>query len=78
MHIYTNESATPGKGLAGAGVAFEMYKMALSASKLRCNYDGEVVAIQAAVRRLAFQNPPPQKNLVILTDYGSYTGNIIP
>jgi hypothetical protein len=30
--------------------------------------DGEVVAIQAALQRLALQNTPPQKNLIVLTD----------
>jgi hypothetical protein len=68
MHIYTDRSATPSKGLAGAGVASEMFNMALPAGKLGCNYDGEVVAIQAALQKLALQNPPPQKNLVVLTD----------
>jgi ribonuclease HI len=42
--------------------------MALPAGKLGCNYDGEVVAIQAALQRLALQNPTPQKNLVVLPD----------
>jgi ribonuclease HI len=45
-----------------------MLTMALPAGKLRCNYDGEVIAIEAALRRLALQNPPPQKNLVVPTD----------
>jgi ribonuclease HI len=45
MHIYTDGSATPVKGLAGAGVTCEMFNMALPAGKLGCNYDGEVVAI---------------------------------
>jgi hypothetical protein len=45
-----------------------MFNMALPAGKLGCNYDGEVVAIQEALQRLALQNPPPQKNLVVLTD----------
>jgi ribonuclease HI len=35
--------------------------------KLGCNYDGEVAAIQAALQRLALQNPTLQTNLV-LTD----------
>jgi len=39
----------------------------------------EVVAIQAALRGLAFQNPPPQKNLLVFDCfYGNYSGNIIP
>jgi ribonuclease HI len=57
-----------GKCLAGAGVTCEMLNMALPAGKLGCNYDGEVAAIQAARQRLALQNPPSQKYLVVLTD----------
>jgi hypothetical protein len=69
MHIYTDGSTTLRRTyLAGSGVTCEMFNMALPAGKLGCNYDGEVVAIQAALRRLALQNPPPQKNLLVLTD----------
>jgi hypothetical protein len=42
--------------------------LALPVGKMGCNYDGEVVAIQAALGRLASQNPPPKKNLLVLTD----------
>jgi ribonuclease HI len=49
MDAYLDGSATPGKGLAGTGVTCEMFDMAILAGKLGCNYDGEVIATQAAL-----------------------------
>jgi hypothetical protein len=46
------------------GVTCEMFDMALPADKLECNYDEEVVAIQAALVRLVLQDPPPQKYIL--------------
>ena len=70
LHIYTDGSATPGKGLAGAGVSCNLFKRALPAGKLGCNYDGEVAAIYAALKELVLNEPLYEMidKIVILSD----------
>jgi uncharacterized protein YcnI len=42
VHMYTDGSATPGEGKAGAGVYSDIFQQAWQAGKNGSNYDGEI------------------------------------
>jgi hypothetical protein len=51
FHMYTDGSATPGEGNAGAGVYSDIFQQAWPAGKNGSNYDGEIKAIREALAR---------------------------
>jgi ribonuclease HI len=65
LHVYTDGSATPGKGMAGAGVYCKKFENSWAAGKNASSYDGELKAIKVALEKV---REHLDKNIVIMSD----------
>jgi ribonuclease HI len=65
VHMYTDGSATPGEGNAGAGVYSDIFQQAWPAGKNGSNYNGEIKAIKEALVQIKEMQIP---KTVILSD----------
>jgi ribonuclease HI len=66
-YIYTDGSATPGKGSASAGIYCNLFEKLIAAGKYSSNFDGEVMAIWQALEELNKQHLAG-RNVVLLID----------
>jgi ribonuclease HI len=67
VQVYTDGSATPGKGSAGAGIYCNLFEKSIAAGKYGSNFDGEVMVIWQALKELNKQHLA-RKNVVLLID----------
>ncbi|MGL5072521.1 MAG: ribonuclease H family protein, partial [Aeromonas salmonicida] len=65
LHVYTDGSATPREGMAGAGVYCKKFENSWAAGKNASNYDGELKAIKLALEMV---RELPDKNIAIISD----------
>jgi ribonuclease HI len=68
IQVYTDGSATPGKGSAGAGIFCNLSEKSIAAGQYGSNFDGEVTTIWKALEEFNKQQLA-RKNVVLLIDY---------
>jgi ribonuclease HI len=67
IQVYTDGSATPGKGSAGAGIYCNLFEKSIASGKYGNNFYGEVMAIWQALKELNKQHLA-RKDVVLLID----------
>jgi ribonuclease HI len=66
IHVYTDESSIPGTGRTGAGYYSKHFEGFCAVGTPLSNYDGEIMAVMEAARRLRRELTP--SNVVFLID----------